>query len=106
MKTKKKVDLHTVFPLKKVIVPVVFFSLLGCVLYISVFGNKGLLHKIGLEQQHVELEAANERIRAENQKIKEEIDLLINQPAYIEDIARRELGLVKTGEIIYYNSGG
>ena len=34
--------------------------------------------------------------------MKEEIDALKTNPAYIELIARKQLGLVRTGEVIFY----
>ena len=37
----------------------------------------------------------------ENLKLKEEVRRLQHEKRYIEEIARRELGMVKEGEIIY-----
>lgn len=37
----------------------------------------------------------------ENQKLREEVRLLQHEKRYIEEIARKELGMVKEGEIIY-----
>ena len=37
----------------------------------------------------------------ENQKFKEEVKRLQHEKRYIEEIARKELGMVKEGEIIY-----
>ena len=37
----------------------------------------------------------------ENRKLKEEVRRLQYEKPYIEEIARKELGLVKEGEIIY-----
>lgn len=37
----------------------------------------------------------------ENQKLKEEVRRLQHEKRYIEEIARKELGMVKEGEIIY-----
>lgn len=51
-----------------------------------------------------ELKALEERIRAleeDNSRLREEIEALKNDPLYIEKIARKELGLVRPGEIIY-----
>jgi cell division protein FtsB/cell division protein DivIC len=37
----------------------------------------------------------------ENRKLKEEVRRLQTERKYIEEIARKELGMVKEGEIIY-----
>jgi len=37
----------------------------------------------------------------ENRRLREEMKRLQNEKRYIEEIARKELGLVKEGEIIY-----
>lgn len=37
----------------------------------------------------------------ENQRLREEVRRLQHEKRYIEEIARKELGMVKEGEIIY-----
>ncbi|NIS60937.1 MAG: septum formation initiator family protein, partial [Proteobacteria bacterium] len=48
-----------------------------------------------------EIERVNAELRTENDKLRAEIDNLRTNKKYIEELARRELGLVKKGEIIY-----
>ena len=43
----------------------------------------------------------NFKLEEENQKLKEEVKRLQSDKRYIEEIARKELGMVKEGEIIY-----
>ena len=43
----------------------------------------------------------NLKLEEENQKLKEEVKRLQNDKRYIEEVARKELGMVKEGEIIY-----
>ena len=43
----------------------------------------------------------NVKIEEENRKLKEEVRRLQHEKRYIEEIARKELGMVKEGEIIY-----
>jgi cell division protein FtsB len=66
----------------------------------AVFGDKGLfaLRQARRRQQ----EAASELMRArqENARLREEVRRLY-EPAAIEEIARRELGLIKPGEILF-----
>ena len=41
------------------------------------------------------------RLREENIVLEEEIDRLVNDPVYLEAIAREKMGLAREGEIIY-----
>ncbi len=41
------------------------------------------------------------KLEEDNQKLREEVKRLQTDKRYIEEIARRELGMVKEGEIIY-----
>ena len=43
----------------------------------------------------------NIHLERENQKLREEVKRLKSDKRYIEEIARKELGMVKEGEIIY-----
>jgi cell division protein FtsB len=69
--------------------------LIGCVLVIdSLVGEKGLLAMIQARQQYRGLERSLADARAENARLRED-------PDAIEDIARRELGLIKPGERLF-----
>ena len=48
-----------------------------------------------------ELESKRDALQAENEYLKEEI-LLLHENEYLEIQARRHLGMVKPGEIIFY----
>jgi len=48
-----------------------------------------------------EIERVNMELRRENERLRVEIDNLRTNKKYIEELARRELGLVKKGEIVY-----
>jgi cell division protein FtsB len=54
-----------------------------------------------MEKELVQIKEANKKTEEENQRLKEEVRRLQQEKRYIEDIARRELGMVKEGEIIY-----
>ena len=43
----------------------------------------------------------NLKTEEENRKLREEVRRLQHEKRYIEEIARKELGMVKEGEIIY-----
>ena len=66
-----------------------------------IFGQRGIKHLVTLQEQFAELESENLRIEQENIRLKKEIKLLKENLAYIEDIARKQLGLVKEDELVY-----
>lgn len=52
-------------------------------------------------RQYDELSATLARQRAENERLKDEASRLRNDPGAIEEIARRELGLIRPGEKVF-----
>ncbi len=75
-----------------------FFLILGLLTF---FGDKGILHLVRLQKELSRLKEANQKIDKENQKLREEVKKLQSEKRYIEEFARRELGMVKEGEIVY-----
>jgi cell division protein FtsB len=74
----------------------------GCVLVIdSLVGDKGLLAMLEARQDYGRLEQSLADARAENARLREEARRLREDPDAIEDIARRELGLMKPGEKLF-----
>ncbi len=71
-------------------------------LLISVIGNYGILATERLKSYEQKLIHKLDLMRMEKVLMKEEIDALKTNPAYIELIARKQLGLVRTGEVIFY----
>ncbi len=53
-----------------------------------------------LERELAATRAAIVELRGENQRYREQIDALRNDPEAIEDIARDELGMVKPNELV------
>lgn len=64
-------------------------------------GDRGLIKMSQLEKEQARLEATNSALRRENRLLREKIDRMKTDPAYIEDEARKKLGLVKPDEEIY-----
>ena len=84
---------------KRLLLFVLFlFVVLGLLTF---FGDKGILHLVGLQKELVRMNGKNLKIEEENRKLKEEVRRLQQEKRYIEEIARKELGMVKKGEIIY-----
>jgi cell division protein FtsB len=74
----------------------------GCVLVIdALVGDKGLIEMMKKREAYLALEQSLDRARAENAQLREEARRLKEDPAAIEEIARRELGLIKPGEKLF-----
>jgi cell division protein FtsB len=71
-------------------------------LLISVIGNYGILATNRLEEHEQILVQKLDSMILEKVLMTEEIAALKTNPAYIELIARKQLGLVNTGEVIFY----
>jgi len=64
-------------------------------------GDRGLLAMLRARQEYDALSASIARQRAENARLRETARRLREDPAAIEEIARRELGLIKPGERVF-----
>ena len=69
--------------------------------FFTFFGDKGIIHLLRLQQEWSRIKEANAKIEEENRKLREEVKRLQYEKRYIEEIARKELGMVKEGEVIY-----
>lgn len=81
----------------------------GClafILFFTVFGDKGLLRIYELRQDKVKIEKRLTEIRTENENLKREVVALQSDRRYIERIARKDLGLVRSNEVIYQFASG
>lgn len=77
-------------------------ALVTCVLVVdAIVGEKGLLAMMRARQEHQALEQSLARAKAENARLREEARRLREDPVTIEEIARRELGLMKPGERLF-----
>jgi cell division protein FtsB len=67
----------------------------------SLVGDRGLVAIWRARQEYDQLSAAITWQRGENARLRDEIRRLREDPATIEEIARRELGLIRPGERIF-----
>jgi cell division protein FtsB len=75
---------------------------IGCVLVVdALVGDKGLLAMRKARQEYSTLERSLLEARSENARLREEARRLREDPSAIEDIARRELGLLRPGEKLF-----
>ena len=68
---------------------------------LTFLGDKGIFSLLRLQKELVRIKEDNRKVEEENQKLREEVRRLQNEKRYIEEIARKELGMVKQGEIVY-----
>ncbi len=71
------------------------------VLGLALFGDKGLLRALQAGRQQQQLEAELQRQEATSAQLRREIEALRSDRRYLEVIARRELGMVRDGELVY-----
>ena len=67
----------------------------------ALVGEQGLFAMLRARRQAEELAASIARQKAENARLREEVDRLDHDPAAIEEVARRELGLIRPGEKVF-----
>ena len=70
-------------------------------LVLALFGDKGVLRALQAHRQKVDLEAQVQALEAANANLRKEIEALRSDPRTIENLARKELGMVKDGELVY-----
>lgn len=75
----------------------IIFSLL----LIIIFGDKGLVDLNLLKKKRDRLIEKNANITMDNLSLYREIDRLKHDSRYIEDVVRRELGLIAEGDVIF-----
>jgi cell division protein FtsB len=75
--------------------------LIAFLVFDGLAGERGTLALIRTRQQCAQQEAQVARARAENDQLADQIWRLRHDPAAIEEIARRDLGLIKPGERVF-----
>lgn len=67
----------------------------------AIVGEKGLLALMHARAEYERLEGEIGRVRGENARLRDEARRLREEPEAVEDVARRELGLIKPGETVF-----
>jgi cell division protein FtsB len=88
--------------IKKIILIFLFVTAVTIGLAITIFGQRGFIHMVMLEKELEEFRNQNSQLQKENDAIKQEIELLKNNVKHMEELARKELGLVKKDELVYH----
>ena len=70
-------------------------------LLVIVFGDNGWLERRRMQSAHAQLVSANEALTQEILQMYRTIDRLQNDPAFLENVARQELGMIRSDELIF-----
>jgi cell division protein FtsB len=73
----------------------------GYFAFLLVFSERGLVKFWEVVRTHRQLAQEIQRLQDKNEGLRQRAQALRSDPDTIEEIARRELGLVKKGELIY-----
>lgn len=68
---------------------------------ILAYSDHGLMRLRELQQKKQKIEAENSKLREENRRLLDQIERIKTDPKYIEDEARKKLGLIRPDETIY-----
>lgn len=79
--------------------------ILAALFFFIIVSDHGLADLIFLKKERSKLAQENERIMRENLSISIEIDRLKHDPDYIENVARKELGMIGEDEVIIKPQG-
>ena len=85
---------------QKITLMVIFVAMFNLLLVVF-FGDNGLIELKRLQGRHAALVQENEGLSRENARMYSSIDRLKNDPDYIENIARQELGMIRSDELIF-----
>jgi cell division protein FtsB len=80
---------------------VVLWTIAGFVVLTLVLGNYGFFQIMRLERQKTELKREIERLKKEHEELVRSKELLKNDLAYIEKIAREKYRMVRPGETVF-----
>jgi cell division protein FtsB len=70
-------------------------------LVLIAIGDNGLVELSRLRSTQGDLIKANERLTQENMRLYRTIDRLQNDLSYVENVARQELGMIRSDELIF-----
>jgi cell division protein FtsB len=85
----------------KRVVRVLLLFVAAVVIVDAVVGDRGLLAMLRARHRYDQLAATIAGQRSENARLREEVRRLREDPSAIEEIARRDLGLIRPGEKVF-----
>ncbi|HUV50484.1 MAG TPA: septum formation initiator family protein [Anaerolineae bacterium] len=79
------------------IVILILFSLF----LLIIFGDDGVVDFVSIKGEKDRLVEKNEKLNQENLNMYREIDRLKNDPKFVENVVRQELGVIGKDEVIF-----
>ena len=70
-------------------------------LWIVFAPNRGIVALYRARAEIMKLQAENKKLAEENLALQEEINRLQDDPAYLEEKARKDYGMLKENEVLY-----
>jgi cell division protein FtsB len=67
----------------------------------ALIGEKGLMQSMNAQRQYRQLQGSLEDLRRENSALREDMRRLKEDPDAIESLARKDLGLIRPGEVVF-----
>lgn len=67
----------------------------------ALVGDRGLVERLKVRQQYREAAASLNSLRQENDRLREQVRGLKEDPSAIEALARKDLGLLRPGELLF-----
>ena len=86
---------------RKVIQLAGLLAIVLILLWVAFSPTSGLVRFFQASEEKEEVRAANQNLQQENKKLQQVVNRLENDPATIEEVARKKFGLLKKNEIIY-----
>ncbi len=80
----------------------ILLAFVACILLVDALaGENGFLDTMRAHRQYRDMATAVARLEQENDALRAQARLLREDPKTIEDIARRDLGLIRPGEVLF-----
>ena len=70
-------------------------------LFLIIFGDNGLVDFVLIKGERDRLVEKNGKLNQENLNMYREIDRLKNDPKFVENVVRQELGVIDKDEVIF-----
>lgn len=71
------------------------------ILGVAMFGEKGVVRLVKLMRERENLAEQVEQLKQENARLKHQIEALRSDHRYLEQMARKELGMVREDEVVF-----
>jgi cell division protein FtsB len=85
---------------QKIMLAVISLAMFSFFLVV-LFGDNGLLELRRLDRTYQQLRKGNALLTQGNMQMYRSVDRLQNDPSYVENIARQELGMIRSDELIF-----